>query len=171
MDVQALGTIFNVSAYSDEGATVASLLKGKILVSVRKNDVKSSYVLHPMEKIVVKKALSKSMQEQASVDELMGYHTLKLDSLHMNALTEQLAETAWTENKLFFDAAALTEVAIKIERWYGVTVQIDSDAIKDLHFTGTYQNEKLLEVLEALHLANSSLHYRLENNNQLVVFY
>ncbi|HVU56518.1 MAG TPA: FecR domain-containing protein [Puia sp.] len=169
MDVKALGTVFNVSAYPDEGAAVASLLKGKILVSVQKDAIKSSYVLHPMEKIVIEKAVSK--QTQGAGNDLMGYHALKLDSLHVNALTEQLPETAWTENKLFFDAATLSDAAGKIEKWYDVTVQIDNDAIKDLHFTGTYQNEKLLEVLEALCLANSSIHYRLENNNRLVIFY
>jgi ferric-dicitrate binding protein FerR (iron transport regulator) len=94
-----------------------------------------------------------------------------VDSLRVNRPNDQIAETAWTENRLAFNAESLSEVISKIEKWYGVKVRLDNPAINNLHFTGSYQSEDLKQVMDALHMANPGVRYKLENNDQLLILF
>jgi ferric-dicitrate binding protein FerR (iron transport regulator) len=64
-------------------------------------------------------------------------------------------ETLWTKNKLVFDAETLQQVALKLERWYGVRVVIQSDRLKNTEYNGVFEDENLSEVLYALQLTGN----------------
>ncbi len=173
MKIKVLGTSFDVRAYPDEEKTEASLINGKIMVSLKKNDEEhQEFVLKPLQKIVITKgeALVKTGVHKAQNDNHYP-NLIKIETLKISPIIDQMPETAWTENKLFFSGSPLTQVAKELERWYGVSVKIENGAIEALHFTGNYKDESLLEVLEALHLANPSMNYRMSADKKEVTLY
>jgi ferric-dicitrate binding protein FerR (iron transport regulator) len=179
MDIKVLGTAFDVRAYPDEAQDITSLINGKIEVTVKKDKGQAAarnYYLFPLQKLIVHKdksgiALSEGPPPDLQAKPVSEIDSLQIDSLRVNRVVDQIPETAWTENKLFFDAEPLDEVMGKIEKWYGVTARLDNKAIETLHFTGSYQNESLTKVMDAIELANPEVHYRLENNDKLLIVY
>lgn len=174
MDVKVLGTAFNLRAYPDEANDIAALINGKILVTVTHANGKpetEDYYLTPLQKIVVAKDGSDSSQAAESNAEMQNQQPLTIDSLRVSNFIHRIPETAWTENMLFFNADPLSEVTKKIEKWYGVSVRIDNKEIENLHFTGSYPNLSIRDVMEALHMANRGLHYKIEDNEKLIIIY
>jgi ferric-dicitrate binding protein FerR (iron transport regulator) len=174
MDIRVMGTSFNVRSYPDEPRDITSLISGRISVTIRNEGEKTlakNYYLEPLQKITVNKNGTAIALPGGNSAGLPGKDALGIDSLRVSRLVDQIPETAWTENKLFFDAEPLNEVMERIERWYGVKVRLDNNAIANLHFTGSYRNESLKEVMEALELSNPEIHYRMENNDKLLILY
>lgn len=174
MDIRVLGTTFDVRAYPDEVTDIASLIDGKIEVTVKQGMGKTGqkdYYLSPLQKITVNKTESVVALSDGHTAVGQGKALPEIDSLRVNRLVDEIPETAWTDNKLFFNAEPLSQVTTKIEKWYGVTVRLDNPAIGNLHFTGSYQNESLDEVMEAIELSNPEVHHRMENNGKLLVLY
>jgi ferric-dicitrate binding protein FerR (iron transport regulator) len=61
---------------------------------------------------------------------------------------------AWSRNILILDETPMEEVAILLERWYGVEVVIADSDIKSYRFTTKFENESLFQVLELLKLSS-----------------
>jgi len=76
-------------------------------------------------------------------------------------------ETLWKDNRLNFSDETLAEVAIKLERWYGVKVSVDKDIADKYKFTGIFENETINETLKALQLS-LFFHYRIEDGKILI---
>ena len=49
--------------------------------------------------------------------------------------------------------APIEEVAKKLELWYNVTVRIESEELKQSHFTCTFTNEPIDQVLKLLKIS------------------
>jgi transmembrane sensor len=170
MDVKAVGTAFNIRAYADEKTDVTSLIRGKIIVTFHDTKAKNhqpAYVLLPLQKIVLHKEVrTGSTSTVAALQK--GPH---IDSLRTNQLTGGITETAWTENKLVFNAELLESVAGKIEKWYGIEVKIENPALANISCTGSFDTEPLDQVLETMQFSIPTLHYRKEENNKVLVLY
>jgi ferric-dicitrate binding protein FerR (iron transport regulator) len=77
--------------------------------------------------------------------------TLKASSDKDSIATEML----WTKNKLVFDGETLSEVALKLERWYGVKVIVKGEELRNIEYTGVFSDDNLTEVLYALQLSGN----------------
>ena len=75
------------------------------------------------------------------------YH---IDNLQPEPSSSIIPEVAWLQNKLVFNGEPLSEIVEKMQRWYGVTIEIKDDRLNDLRFTGAFNNETLREALNAL---------------------
>jgi ferric-dicitrate binding protein FerR (iron transport regulator) len=62
--------------------------------------------------------------------------------------------TAWHTGRLVFDETPMSEVARQLERWYGIRVVIQDPGILKYHFSTTFENEPLFQVLELLQLSS-----------------
>jgi transmembrane sensor len=62
-------------------------------------------------------------------------------------------DLAWTKGEVVFRDAPLTAVAADLHRWYGVDIQVRDSSLAQRHFTGTFANEPVSRVLDALSLA------------------
>jgi transmembrane sensor len=71
--------------------------------------------------------------------------------------------SAWQSNKLVFEDAPLSEVAQKIEDYYGVQIEIQNKAIADRQLTGTLPNNDLGIVLKSLSASHNLSIQREEN--------
>ncbi len=123
MNINVLGTQFNVSAYSNETGSEVVLKKGK--VEVKGKTGAFIQTLLPGEKLTYNHE-SKS---------------LRISKVDANLYT------AWTKGYLVIDNESLAEAAKKLERWYNVEISIQDVALKSLRFKGTFNQEPLEEVL------------------------
>jgi transmembrane sensor len=123
MQVQVLGTHFNVNAYEDETDIKVTLIEG----SVKINKGNSTILLQP--------------GEQALIDNSI--------TLSTNADIEQVL--AWKNGFFSFNRADIKTVMRQLGRWYDVEVVYEGALTKDL-FGGDIQRnlslEKVLDFLE-----------------------
>lgn len=136
MDVQVLGTKFNVSAYADDHFTSVVLKEGKVNVTGR--EANFSHTLHPDEKITFNQR-SKSV-EVADVD--AGRYT------------------AWKDGYLIIEDERLEQVAVSLERWYNVDVDIIGEKLKHYRLKATFREEPLEEVLRLI-AKSTPIQYRI----------
>ena len=108
--VQVLGTAFNVSAYRDERTTEVALLNGK--VSFDATDGK--HVLSPGEIAALDKAQGVTEVREGDVASII----------------------AWKEGRFYFEDMRMEDLALKLSRWYGVDFAFDSEAARELRFSG-----------------------------------
>jgi transmembrane sensor len=63
------------------------------------------------------------------------------------------ARLAWLEGVLEFEDAPLADVAADIERWFGIRVRFEDQALAERRVTGRFNAESVDQVLDALSLA------------------
>lgn len=155
--VKDKGTVFNLKAYRGDDAIEASLIEGAIEVITKqpKGTTVKPYTLQPGTKLVIPKINAdaiKTISENASVKPL----TIDINS-------KQAIETNWTRGQLSFNEESLDEIAVKLHRWYNVSVKVMPQADRTNHFNGTFENNTIEDVLEALK-TSGNFNYRKEGD-------
>lgn len=120
----ALGTSFNVNAYDDEEHIKVYLKTGKI--EVQNNE--TLFYLVPGEGV--------------SFD----IKTNKLARVEM----ESKKALAWKSEVISFDNESLGEVTRKLEKWYGVTINVEGTPKSKWHLNGEFENENIENILKSL---------------------
>lgn len=164
VDIKVLGTRFNVKSYPGEAITEASLIHGKIEVSVKSRD-QEKFILHPNEKIVVKND-SVAIAKPASAEPAT--HQLPEPVIAIQHLTYQqkdsvILETSWVDNKLIFQDESFEDLAKKMERWYGVSIQFKDRSLQQERFNGSFTTETVAQALSALKIAEP-FNFRIDHN-------
>lgn len=140
LNIEVLGTSFNVRSYDDNDLIETSLVEG----SIRLYDSKfpaEAFILKPNQKAIY------SGNRQISVYD-----------------TDNVKETAWIHNNLVFESEKLGDVFHKIERWYGVKIDLQCPEIANDRITGSFRNEQLPYVMEALKI-QYGFDYEIAGNN------
>ena len=150
--IKVLGTAFNIKAYPSEKCSETTLLRGSIEFSVI-GQPNQKIRLNPSEKIALKEDQVTLKKDQALLNK---GQKLTLTIKHMNTVkigqTDYIEETSWKDNRLVFNNETLEELKPKLERWFNITIQINSDRAKSYHFTGIFKNETINQALTALQL-------------------
>lgn len=151
IDVKVLGTAFNVRSYANEKNTETSLIRGSVEISLRSSPDKK-FTLKPNDKLIVRNEDVRMVSEKAAGEKKESKPILLTwDKINYEKSDSSAKEILWVKNKLSFDDEPMEEIALKIERWYDVKVNID-DRIKKEDFTGTFEGESLQQVMEALQI-------------------
>ncbi len=167
MDVKVLGTQFNVKSYPDDKATEAALIHGSIEVSL-KDRHSQKIILKPNEKIVVANRdtfTAVSNAPRAQKENLEPLVTIR--HLTYQKKDSTVIETSWVENKLVFEDESFKDLALKIERWYGVAIQFTDERIAALRFTGVFEEETIEDVMRALKIT-ASFNYRFQGKTIII---
>jgi ferric-dicitrate binding protein FerR (iron transport regulator) len=128
MEVNVLGTHFNINAYSDESAIRTSLLEG----SVKITKGKTSGLLKPGEQGTLKWNDDKLEIKDANMNEVM----------------------AWKNGLFQFEGADITTIMKQISRWYDVEI-IYSGKVPVRRFEGKISRDaQLSDVLKILELSD-----------------
>lgn len=129
MNVEALGTVFTVEAYSNELYTTATLEEGKVRIDV--NDEKSeSHILYPNDQLIY-----------SHVDGTVSFNKVDLSQLDKKR-----------KGYLIFQESSFLEIISTIERKYGVTFQYTSSRyINNLYNLKFAPSESIENVMEILH--------------------
>ena len=135
MEVEALGTTFNVKAYQEDRELTTTLFEGKVRTSVGKDEV----ILKPDESL----SFDKSSRRMIVSDDLAAYARM------------------WKDNELVFKGATMEEVAVMLDRLYNVKVRFASEKVKHYRFSGVIKNNSLDNVIELISLRHRSCTKRL----------
>ncbi|NWJ50433.1 MAG: FecR family protein [Bacteroidetes bacterium] len=155
IDIKAFGTAFNVKSYPSDGFVETTLINGVVTIE-RVSTKKTLAILKPNQKSIFYKDdirpnltnILKLNKQKISKDSIIEVNALENILL---AQTNTELQTAWKEQKLYFTSETFDEIAIKLERWYGVTIHLQSDDLMNERFTGKFtHNEPLVQVLEAI---------------------
>lgn len=137
MEVQVLGTHFNINAYDDEAAVKTTLAEGKVKVT----KAGSIVLLQPLQQAVLNKENEKLKVQQADLGK----------------------ELAWKTGMFEFQDDDLPAIMRQLSRWYDVQVSFEGPVSKKL-FNGSIRRQaSLSQVLQILKLAGVS--YTLEGKN------
>lgn len=123
LDVEVLGTSFNVRAFSDFQSQVA-VKTGRVKVNSLGNE---SVELIPDQMV--------SMMEDGRISEVM-------------EVNDQVF--AWVNKELIFRNDQINEVIHTIENWYGVKVEMDRNNLSDKPYTARFVDPALPEVMTSL---------------------
>ena len=130
MDVEAVGTEFNVSAYRGDLKFSTTLAEGKVKITDR---LKSDKVMF----------LDPGTQ--------LNYDTKSKTYKAENVRVQDVI--AWRDGILIFNEAPFYEVVARLGRWFNADIQIDDQSIENYRFTGTFTSESLDQVMELLTLS------------------
>lgn len=108
LEVEVLGTLFNLSAYPDE-ACQATLVSGRVRVSTRRGE---SCLLEP------------AQQATLAVDD----GPLSIEQVDTDIYT------SWARGKILFKDRPLGEIMKVLSRWYGVETRFADEELKELRF-------------------------------------
>ncbi|OOG17987.1 hypothetical protein BWD42_11860 [Sphingobacterium sp. CZ-UAM] len=139
MNVQVLGTHFNINSYGDQGSINTTLLQGSIKVSV-----------------AGKRQLIKPGQ-QAQVSN---------GNIKMLSNIDLAAAVAWKNGFFSFDGVDIKGLMKELSRWYDIEV-IYEGYPKDLFSGEIDRNLTLTQVMKGL--ADTKVRYRIEGNKLIIL--
>lgn len=157
--IKVLGTAFNVKAYPEDKKTETSLIRGSIEVTIR-NRPNDKIILSPSEKLVVENDIARVENRDREWErrtgniartELPAIRTLmSINKLKYNPVDSSVAEVQWVNNKLVFRDEAFRELAVRMERWYNVKIEINDERIAEERLNGIFETETIEQALGAL---------------------
>lgn len=125
MDVQVLGTRFNVKAR--EGKAQVMLQEGSVRLEVENGETTETMLMVPGE----------------------------LATLHNETLSKTTVKpeeyVSWTENKLLFNQTTLGEVAAILKDTYGMTVIFEDASLRGRTLSGEISVDDVDDILKAIH--------------------
>lgn len=151
MDVKAVGTAFDVKAYPDEKNTETALINGVVEVTLKEAQQRRVLLL-PNQKVQWTSPASGPVDAENEKSKAEDSKQKTAGSVQNITKTDEgdIIETAWKENKLVFTDESLSDIAVLLERWYGVKIVFADDAIRNYRFTGIFEKEELGSVLSIL---------------------
>jgi ferric-dicitrate binding protein FerR (iron transport regulator) len=170
IDVRVLGTAFNVKSYPKESFIEATLIRGLIEVTNKKNPTSPKVILYPHNKLVFNKEASviPSNIPPKAKDEVILHKPFAITALPKNVSDTALVETSWIYNKLLFDGETLRQNATKLERWYNVKIHFRDDKVGNTPIRYPLSNETIEEALKALQYIEP-FNYKI-NDNQIEIW-
>lgn len=145
IDIQVLGTHFNVNAYRDNPEITTTLLTGSVAVSNKRNS--DRIVLKPNEVAIYNKVEEK---------------------LTRKVIENTKNEISWRDGEFIFDDLPLQNIAHKLSNSFGKTIQIADTALRNYRITARFRNGEDLEtILSVLH--NAGYFDYSQNNKQFII--
>ncbi|WP_421824273.1 FecR family protein [Flagellimonas oceanensis] len=127
MDVEVLGTKFNVYAYPDEDNINTVLVEGSVKLNPNTAETNKGGAL------ILKPG-----------------HIAHWDKRKVSASTEKVdtdLHTSWMDGKLVFKGMMFKDIIQRLERHYDVSISNENDALNNRLFTATFDVETIDEVL------------------------
>lgn len=150
MDVRVLGTSLNVKSYPGEKKAETVLIRGKVEVQVKRRP-HERYLLGAYEKLSVVSAPGLQPQKELSISHVAP-----------RGKDSTIAETAWVDNELIFTGEPLSELAVRMERWFDLRITVTGTRLQHFRMSGAFKDESPEEALRAISLI-TGCKYRLKD--------
>jgi transmembrane sensor len=144
--VTALGTSFNIQAYSEQDEIKISLLTGQVRVE-NSRDQQNPLILAPGYEIVYLKATNELIDQEFKSHEAIG----------------------WKDGVLVFRNADYGEVTNKLGRWYGIEVITEGNPPADWKLSTSYKDEVLINILRNLRFGKG-FNFELQKEKLIIRF-
>ncbi|UCS92027.1 FecR domain-containing protein [Echinicola marina] len=151
-DIQVLGTAFNVHAFKEEGQSSVALLEGSVKVINQNEGQDKELFLSP----------GKGLTYIKSLDAFREFSREKDPNTFNKAIY-------WKNGELIFNGVDLSGFVKEISRWYGVSVDIHGVPNQTWHLKGTFKNEYLSNILDAVSY-NKGFQYELKDKKLIITF-
>ena len=156
VNVEVLGTLFNVNAYPENAFTETSLFRGKVAVSLKDHPEKK-LILTPSQKWVVRNTtgIKNSPVEDRKVP------------LSVDPVNHKAQEIAWVRSRIKIEDEPLETIAGKLQSWYGIPIVFTDNDVKGYRYSGTFESETVVKALEALQLSYP-FNFRVEKDTIII---
>jgi len=170
MDIRDLGTAFNIKAWPSDETAEATLIEGAIEVKP-KNAADVAVLTKPNEKIVVYAAPEKQPAQAGNADAAIRSEVIQqpftISVVAPQAGDSVLAETAWMQDILVFQNETFEDLAVRMERWYDITISFENESLKKIRLNGSFVNETVEQALQELQLIRPFT-YQIENGRVVI---
>lgn len=122
IDIEVLGTEFNVKAYAEENSVSTTLVEGSVKISSKFQHT----IIKPDQKLVFDKGSKKMIIQK---------------------LADTSIDTEWKDGRFVFRNESLGELAPKLERRFDVDIIFADEQVKNRRFTGILLRESILETI------------------------
>lgn len=143
MQVQVLGTVFNVSAYPENLFTQTTLLSGAVKVHTSQGN---SVELKP--------------SQQAELDNRSAQLTVRT--------VDPFMYTSWAKGKIYFKDERLEDILTSLARWYDVDIAYEKESLKNLRFGCNLNRYEAIEPFLNLLKETGKLHTRIEGRKIII---
>jgi ferric-dicitrate binding protein FerR (iron transport regulator) len=116
-NVRVLGTKFNLMAYENFNRTETTLIEGMIEIQKGKQ----------------------------IIDVVPGQTFTYKDNQFFSKETKAAKSSRWKDDVFDFDQITFQEMVIRLERWYDVDIEIRSEELKQITYSGVFKNEETIE--------------------------
>ena len=132
LKIKALGTVFNVQAYPQEGNISTTLVDGKVAIEqkVANGNSKSIGTMVPGQHITYNTSTNLILSTQGNIDKY----------------------TAWKDGIIVFEDTPITQVADRLNKMFNVEIEV-SNNVKDYIYTVTLVDEPLFQILDLMVIA------------------
>lgn len=145
LEIEALGTSFNVRAYGNDNTVAVVLIEGK----VRVHDDKEEKLLNPNERLE--------------------YHLLTKSFGNVEELHPNTSYLLWRSREISFYGESLEEICRMLTRMYNYDFVFEQDELRQLTYTGLIKNSSLENVLDYIS-QTASIRYTIKPDNTIVIY-
>ena len=132
IDLEVLGTEFNISAYPEDNKTTTVLVEGSVKLNLDSND-KTSKVLKPGFK----------------AERIKNDDTFKISKADIDV------HTAWINGRIILKHMKFKDIIKKLERHYDVQIKNNDKAFGEDYITATFDIETIEQVFEVINQIHS----------------
>ena len=137
IELEVLGTEFNVDAYPDDKFVVATLVTGRVKFHCQQKGREVTYSMQPGQKVI--------------------YNLLDEKLLCTTTFVE--SDIAWKSGRIIYRDTPLEDALRTLSKRFDVEFRIVNPLLKKYCFTGTFINQRLDKILEHFKIA-SGVRYR-----------
>jgi len=141
IEVEVLGTHFNIMAYEDEAAIQTTLLEGSVKVSYNNQ----TDLLKPGRQASLDRTDNKLTTGDANVQQVV----------------------AWKNGYFYFDKSDVKTIMRQVSRWYDLDIVYES-SVPDMKFSGKIERSLPLSGISHL-LESGQIHFRIEGKNCIMM--
>jgi ferric-dicitrate binding protein FerR (iron transport regulator) len=144
VEVEVLGTEFNVQAYASDSLLKTTLVEGSVKFGVQNESGKWKHVvLKPSENVVYNAQANNFRVGRGNTE----------------------YDTEWRHGRLMFKDMPVPEVLMRLSHFYNVTFDVEDAVINSYVFTGTFDNRQLSQVLDYLCIS-SNIKYKVTSPSE-----
>lgn len=132
LNIEVLGTSFNVVSYDDEQQSEVVLVEGKVKLSTERDKlIREVGTMNPGQRTVYNEENQKVEVDGVVVDKYI----------------------AWLDGNLLFQDDNMEDVVKRLSRWFNVEIIINDPEIKSYAYKAKFRNENLTQVLNLLQIS------------------
>lgn len=172
MDIEVLGTEFNVKAYAEDETTETALISGSVAIHQRSNP-QEEIILKPMEKFVLhRQVLAENHDGRVGEKPVESAKKIETNILPLNLgkndETQTIAETGWLQGRMAFRDERFSSIARTLERYYDIEISFEKPVTANYRYTSTFEDEDLDNLLQSLQEAE---YFKYRKEGKKIIIY
>lgn len=166
ININVLGTEFNVKAYAEENTIQTTLVKGIITVTGEKSKITGidhEIYLKPNQSITFIKNKEHVVKTNLKIKKEVSRNKENVENLVFLPKIDPVVYTSWKDDRWKIQSESLSDLAIKLERKYNVKFKFNDESLKAYKFTGILRDETLEQMLNVIKLS-APIDYSIKEN-------